>query len=71
MPMELLKVLAQTPLPATVTALAEIDKLRVLRAAGLVAAMLPAPGARRGFARVLTITPKGREVLANAESEIA
>lgn len=68
MPMELLKELAERPLPATFTNLAEIDKLRVLRAAGLVAAMLPAPGAPEGFARVLAVTPKGRVALADTES---
>ncbi|MBH2008217.1 MAG: hypothetical protein I8H71_01345 [Xanthomonadaceae bacterium] len=68
MPMELLKELAERPLPATFTTVAEIDKLRVLRAAGLVAVMLPAPDASDGFARVLTITPKGRVALGDTES---
>ncbi len=68
MPMELLKELADMPLPATFTTTAEVDKLRVLRAAGLVAVMLPAPGAPDGFARVLAITPKGRVALGDTES---
>lgn len=68
MPMELLVELARLPLPATFTRLAEIDKLRVLRAAGLIATMLPTPGAPEGFARVLAITPEGRVALADTES---
>lgn len=68
MPMELLKELADMPLPATFTTTAEVDKLRVLRAAGLIAAMLPSPGTRGGFARVLTITAEGKAALSESES---
>ncbi|MBH2008216.1 MAG: hypothetical protein I8H71_00815 [Xanthomonadaceae bacterium] len=71
MPMELLKELAETSLPATFTKTADVDKLRVLRAAGLIAAMLPSPGALSGFARVLTITAKGKAALSESETTSA
>lgn len=64
MPLEMLQALADTPLPVTVTAAADINKLRVLRAAGQVAAMLPKPGSAETFARLLTITPEGHAALA-------
>ena len=42
-----------------------IDKLRILRAADLVSVMLPGAHAEtQKFDRVLAITPKGREMLA-------
>jgi hypothetical protein len=56
MPMELLRHIAQQPLPYTVYAPAELDKLRVLRAAELVTAF-------HKPAQVLAITPKGRKAL--------
>jgi hypothetical protein len=69
MPMELLRQIAKQPLPYTIYAPAEIDKLRVLRAAELVTAFIPpAEALRHGCeshkpAQVLTITAKGRHAL--------
>jgi hypothetical protein len=69
MPMELLRQIAQQPLPYTVYAPAEIDKLRVLRAAELVSAFIPpAESLPSGCeshrpAQVLGITPKGQQAL--------
>jgi len=54
----LLKISKQT-LPFTVTDLDEIDKLKVLRAAGHLAALLPSCNAKPPFDRVLAITKKG------------
>ena len=61
-------------LPATFRTPAEIDKIKVLRAAGLVIALTPAPsnasnaltvsGPADAAAQVLAITEKGREELA-------
>lgn len=65
MPFEYLREIAQTKLPLTVDQEADIDKLRVLRAADLVSVMLPSARADAlQFARVLAITPKGRQMLA-------
>ncbi len=63
MSMELLRELAQTSLPCTVTQAHEIDRLRVLRAAGHIAALLPAPGSNSQLGRVLAITGEGRKAL--------
>lgn len=65
MPLEYLREIAQATLPLTESQEANIDKLRVLCAAELVAVVLP-DGAADGpqSARVLTITPKGRQMLA-------
>lgn len=66
MPFEYLREIAQTQLPLTVDQEANIDKLRVLRAADLVSVMLPSTTTADApqFARVLAITPKGRQMLA-------
>ena len=64
MPFEYLREIAEASLPLTVEEEASIDKLRVLRAADLVSVMLPHPHSDRQYARVLAITPKGRQVLA-------
>lgn len=69
MPVELLKAIANKPLPLTITDPADIDKLRVLRAAGHVVVLLPSPGSDQAFARVLHVTPKGREIVTLANSE--
>ena len=69
MSMELLRQLAQQKLPHTVYAPADIDRLRVLRAADLITAFIaPAevlPGGRASHrpAQVLAITPEGHEAL--------
>ena len=69
MPVELLKAIANQPMPLTITDPADIDKLRVLRAAGHVVALLPSPSTDQSFARVLHVTPKGREIAILANSE--
>jgi hypothetical protein len=69
MPMELLRQIAQQPMPYTVYAPSEIDKLRVLRAAELVSAfippaeLLPSGCESHKPAQVLAITPKGQQAL--------
>lgn len=65
MPFEYLREIAQAQLPLTVDDEPSIDKLRILRAADLISVMLPCANAEsQKFARVLAITPKGREMLA-------
>lgn len=61
-PMELLRELVRRPLPCTLTSEADIDRLRVLRAAGYIVAMLPRPGSGSELGRVLAITAQGREL---------
>ena len=65
MPYEYLREIAQSSLPMTIEEQANIDKLRILRAADLVSVMLPNPLSGIQYARVLAITPKGRDVLVN------
>jgi hypothetical protein len=66
--MNLLKQLAGSRLPLTFYRTEDIDQVRVLRAAGLVVAMVPSPlHASSGspyVAQVLAVTQKGREELA-------
>ncbi|OUM02730.1 hypothetical protein [Variovorax sp. JS1663] len=70
MAMDMLRQLAGSPLPATFRTPAEIDKIKLLRAAGLVIALTPAPSnaltlsGTADAAQVLAITEKGREELA-------
>ncbi|CAA2110535.1 hypothetical protein [Variovorax paradoxus] len=68
MTMNLLKQIAGSRLPLTFYRTTDIDQVRVLRAAGLVVAMVPSPAhASSGspsVAQVLAITQKGREELA-------
>ena len=69
MPMDCLRRISECDLPCPVYDLAEIDNLRVLRAAGLIMAFLPPPqylahGALcQKPAQVLAITRKGWEAL--------
>lgn len=64
MPMELLRQLAQRDeFPASVVDEATIDKLRVLRAAGMVQAELPGEGESSGSACLHSITGLGRATL--------
>jgi redox-regulated HSP33 family molecular chaperone len=70
MTMNLLQQIATSRLPISIYRNEEIDQLRILRAAGLVVAVLPdrsdSPG-RSGeglAAQVLAVTQKGREELA-------
>jgi hypothetical protein len=67
MAMDLLRELAAVSLPATFRTSVEVDKIKLLRAAGLVIALPPAsslslPGSDDA-AQVLAITEKGREEL--------
>ena len=68
MTMTLLKQIAGSRLPLAFYRTEDIDQIRVLRAAGLVVAMVPSPAqsASRSpsVAQVLAITQKGREELA-------
>lgn len=70
MAMDMLRQLADTRLPATFRTAAEIDQVKLLRAAGLVIALTPAPtdpltlSGKADAAQVLAITAKGREELA-------
>ncbi|MCY1164544.1 MULTISPECIES: hypothetical protein [Polaromonas] len=63
MPVELLKTIVNRPLPLTITDPHDIDKLRVLRAAGYVSVLLPSPEGGQRFARVLHITQEGRDAV--------
>lgn len=65
MPMELLEELAEMNLPVELVEPAEVDKLRVLLAAGHVDAVIPpvAQDQSRKPAIVLEITPLGRKAL--------
>lgn len=67
MTLKLLHKISKQTLPFTVTDLDEIDKLRVLRAAGHLAVLLPSCNAKTPFARVLAITKKGREALSGRD----
>lgn len=70
MPMEFLRQLAGQELPLALYAPADIDRLRVLRAANLVEALIPPVETLEGgaqvhkAAQVLCITPLGRKALA-------
>ena len=71
MPLELLQQISKKPLPLTVTDIRDIDKLRVLRAAGHVVVLLSPLTAKKPFARVLAISKEGREALRNFEPTIS
>jgi hypothetical protein len=71
MPIELLKAIVNKPLPLTITEPSEIDKLRVLRAADCVVAMLPEANTDQNFARVLHVTAKGLKAAENLELSTA
>lgn len=77
MSLELLKKLAERKLPCIIDSPSDIDKLRVLRAAGFVAAMfLHRPNASDAAkaheeAQVLAITAAGREALDRVLQETA
>lgn len=66
MPMDLLERIEHQPLPWVITHPDDIDKLRLLRAAGYVTAILPtlAGTGQWGQARVLAITTRGQAWLA-------
>ncbi|KQX87140.1 hypothetical protein [Variovorax sp. Root473] len=71
MAMNLLKQIAGSRLPVSFYRTEDIDQVRLLRAAGLVVALVPAPSdsltlsGSASAAQVLAITQKGREELAN------
>lgn len=71
MPMELLRSMAESSLPAQLDDIADIDKLRVLAAAQLVTAKLPPVQSPAEGATVLTITGEGRAALARQYHEFA
>lgn len=62
MPMEFLREIAAGPFPVSVTGETSLDKLRVLEAAGMVVATLPADCT--GVATVHSLTGLGRAKLA-------
>lgn len=62
MPLELLREIASGSLPLEVTSEPEIDKVRVLTAAGMIMAQLPEVG-QAGTALVLEVTGFGRATL--------
>jgi hypothetical protein len=64
MAMDMLRELASARLPATFRTATEIDKIKLLRAAGLVIALTSASSGTSDAAQVLAITEKGREELA-------
>jgi hypothetical protein len=70
MTMNLLKQIAGSRLPVTFHRVEDIDAVRVLQAAGLVIALVPAPSnplclsGCAAAAQVLAVTQKGREELA-------
>ncbi|NVM88610.1 hypothetical protein [Variovorax sp. SG517] len=70
MTMNLLKQIAGSRLPVTFYRTQDIDQVRLLRAAGLVVALVPSPSnpvslsGSAQAAQVLAITQKGREELA-------
>lgn len=74
MSMEFLRVLSEQKLPYVIHTAADIDRLRVLRAAELVTAFIPpsdcTPGLRaiRQLAQVESITVKGQLALNKATS---
>lgn len=69
MAIDLLRQLASSSLPTTFRTAEEIDKIKLLRAAGLVIALTPSspsassPSGIPDTAQVLAITQKGREEL--------
>jgi len=73
MPMELLRQLAKQQLPLALYAPADLDRLRVLRAAGFVEALIPPVETLEGgahvhkAAQVLCVTPEGRRALESPE----
>jgi len=74
MSMEFLRVISEQRLPYVVHTAADIDRLRVLRAADLVTAFIPPSGrasderAIRQLAQVESITAKGKLALNKATS---
>ena len=70
MSLELLRELSSKRLPCTIASESGIDQLRVLRAAGYIAALLPGPGSTSEMGRVLAITRTGREALSTLPEHV-
>ena len=69
MTLELLRSFAAARLPVVIRDNAVIDQIRILRAAGCLAAMTSSPGSPTPFASVLCITAKGRSLLSRGAPE--
>ena len=69
MTIELLRDIAATRLPRTFRDTETVDKIRLLRASDLVAAITSPPRAQAPFASVLCITAKGRALLASTATQ--
>jgi len=69
MPLNLLRDISEKVLPWTIEDLEDIEKVRSLRASGHAAAFVSAPGSARPYARVLALTPMGREELKRCLAE--
>jgi len=63
MPLELLREIAKKPFPLNVDNPADIDKLRVLHAAGHVQVVFADPSAPIQYAKVLAVTEEGQRAL--------
>lgn len=63
MPLECLRRLVDSGLPAHVSSIAEVDNVRLLVAAGLATAQLLAPGSEHQGALVTAVTAEGRAAL--------
>jgi hypothetical protein len=61
MSLELLSLIASSPLPKSFTGQKDIDAVKILRQAGLVIAAMDVPP--EGAAKVLAVTEKGRDEL--------
>ncbi|MES2412449.1 MAG: hypothetical protein V4614_01515 [Pseudomonadota bacterium] len=64
--LELLRELAALPLPVTITEQARVMDIKALREAGLLLTLVYKVSKKIDSARVLALTPAGRQVLADA-----
>lgn len=63
MNLTLLRDISKKVLPWTIETPDDIENVRALRASGHAAAFVSAPGSAKPYARVLALTPMGREEL--------
>ena len=63
MHLHLLRDIAEQALPWNAGTPEDIERVRDLRASGHAAAFVSAPGSARPYARVLALTPMGRQAL--------
>lgn len=63
MNLTLLRDISKKVLPWTIETMDDIEHVRALRASGHAAAFVSAPGSAKPYARVLALTPMGREAL--------